>query len=190
MLIALSSFICCLSSPSHLRLLNGQAKVRYCHNAVAMFRGVTEVPTGHTYVQTIGTRDRARHTASRRICPHIHILCMPVCVPMSARPRSGSPHDDLHRSSRTLSSRSTAVIYIRRCANSWRKQHARCCSLDLDPGSGTNKREAAISQGRIRRSAREQESHTEEHERIRRITRGAYSMNISPKQQFQGRRHT
>ena len=49
------------------------------------------VPTGHTYVQTIGTRDRARHVASRRICPHIHILCMPVCVPMSARPRSGSP---------------------------------------------------------------------------------------------------
>ena len=92
MLIALSSSICCLSSPSHLRLLNGQAKVRYCHNAVAMFRGVTEVPTGHTYVQTIGTRDRARHVASRRICPHIHILCMPVCVPMSARPLSGSPH--------------------------------------------------------------------------------------------------
>ena len=91
--------ICCLSSPSHLRLLNGQAKVRYCHNAVAIFRDVTEVPTGHTYVQTIGTRDRARHVASRRICPHIHILCMPVCVPMSARPRSGSPHDDLHRSS-------------------------------------------------------------------------------------------
>ena len=99
MLIALSSSICCLSSPSHLHLLNGQAKMRYCHNAVAMFRGVTEVPTGHTYVQTIGTRDRARHVASRRICPHIHILCMPVCVPMSARPRSGSPHDDLHRSS-------------------------------------------------------------------------------------------
>ena len=28
--------------PSHLRLLNGQAKVRYCHKAVAMFCGVTE----------------------------------------------------------------------------------------------------------------------------------------------------
>ena len=47
----------------------------------------------------IGTHDRARHVASRRICPHIHVLCMPACVPMSARPRSGSPHDDLHRSS-------------------------------------------------------------------------------------------
>ena len=94
--------ICCLSSPSHLRLLNGQAKVHYCRNAVAMFRGVTEVPTGHTYVQTIGTRDRARHVASRCICPHIHILCMPVCVPMCARPRSGSPHDDLHRSSNLM----------------------------------------------------------------------------------------
>ena len=34
-----------------------------------------------------------------RICPHIHVLCMPACVLMSARPRSGSPHDDLHRSS-------------------------------------------------------------------------------------------
>ena len=32
-----------------------------------------------------------------------------------------------------------------------------------------NKREAAISHGRIRRSTREQQSHTEEHERIRRI---------------------
>ena len=51
------------------------------------------------YIQTIGTRDRARHVASRRICPHIHVLCMPACVPMSAHPRSGSPHDDLHRSS-------------------------------------------------------------------------------------------
>ena len=36
-----------------------------------------------------------------------------------------------------------------------------------------NKREAAISHGRIRRSTREQQSHTEEHERIRRIARGA-----------------
>ena len=36
-----------------------------------------------------------------------------------------------------------------------------------------NKREAAISHGRIRRSTREQQSHTEEHERIRRISRGA-----------------
>ena len=31
--------------PSHLRLLNGQAKVRYCHNALAMFCGVR----GSTY---------------------------------------------------------------------------------------------------------------------------------------------
>ena len=36
-----------------------------------------------------------------------------------------------------------------------------------------NKREAAISHGRIRRSTREQQSHTEERERIRRIARGA-----------------
>ena len=36
-----------------------------------------------------------------------------------------------------------------------------------------NKRGAAISHGRIRRSTREQQSHTEEHERIRRIARGA-----------------
>ena len=36
-----------------------------------------------------------------------------------------------------------------------------------------NKREAAISHGRIRRSTRGQQSHTEEHERIRRIARGA-----------------
>ena len=36
-----------------------------------------------------------------------------------------------------------------------------------------NKREAAISHGRIRRSTREQQSHTEEHERIRCIARGA-----------------
>ena len=36
-----------------------------------------------------------------------------------------------------------------------------------------NKREAAISHGRIRRSTREQQSHAEEHERIRRIARGA-----------------
>ena len=47
----------------------------------------------------------------------------------------------------------------------------------LEPGSGSgignNKREAAISHGRIRRSTREQQSHTEEHERIRRIARGA-----------------
>ena len=33
-----------------------------------------------TYVQTIGTRDIARHVASRRVCPHIHIICMPTCV--------------------------------------------------------------------------------------------------------------
>ena len=38
-----------------------------------------------------------------------------------------------------------------------------------------NKREAAISHGRIRRSIREQQSHTEEHQRIRRIARGANS---------------
>ena len=36
-----------------------------------------------------------------------------------------------------------------------------------------NKREATILHGRIRRSTREQQSHTEEHERIRRIARGA-----------------
>ena len=36
-----------------------------------------------------------------------------------------------------------------------------------------NKREAAISHGRIRRSTWEQQSHTEEHERMRRIARGA-----------------
>ena len=35
-----------------------------------------------------------------------------------------------------------------------------------------NKRETAISHGRIRRSTREQQSHTEEQERIRRIARG------------------
>ena len=51
----------------------------------------------------------------------------------------------------------------------------------LEPGSGSgignkainNKRGAAISHGRIRRSTRAQQSHTEEHERIRRIARGA-----------------
>ena len=112
MLIALSSSIGCLSSPSHLRLLNGQAKVRYCHNAVATFCGVTEVPTGHTYVQTIGTRDRARHVASTRICPHSHVLCMPVCVPMSARPRSGLPHDDLHHSSNDVLVGKSTLIRI------------------------------------------------------------------------------
>ena len=80
--------------PSHLRLLNGQAKVR-CRNAITTFRGVRgSAYRPYTYVQTVGTRDR-RHVASRRICPHIHVLCMPACVPMSA----GSPHDDLHRSS-------------------------------------------------------------------------------------------
>ena len=83
--------------PSHLRLLNGQAKVRYCHNAVGCEgKYLQAIPM---YIQTIGTRDRARHVASRRICPHIHVLCMPACLPMSARPRLGSPHDDLHRSS-------------------------------------------------------------------------------------------
>ena len=155
--------------PSHLHLLNGQAKVRYCHNAVAMFCGVREStyrpvwkryiddilciltgtrsqldsfldrlnkahpsiiehlrhasrpkhPQGRDvlldfktyfkpipmYIQTIGTRDIARHVASRRICPHIHILCMPASMPMPARSRSGSPHDDLHRSSYILHSR-------------------------------------------------------------------------------------
>ena len=40
-----------------------------------------------------------------------------------------------------------------------------------------NKREAAISHGRIRRSTREQHLHTEEHERIRRIARGANKKN-------------
>ena len=40
-----------------------------------------------------------------------------------------------------------------------------------------NKREAAISHGRIRRSTQEQQSHTEEHERIRRIARGANNKN-------------
>ena len=40
-----------------------------------------------------------------------------------------------------------------------------------------NKREAAISHGRIRHSTREQQSHTEEHERIRRIARGAKIRN-------------
>ena len=66
-------------------------------NAVAMFCGVR----GSTYRPYLctGTRDRARHVASRHICLHIHVLCMPACVLMSARPRSGSPHDDLHRSS-------------------------------------------------------------------------------------------
>ena len=112
---AYRSVIFCLLSvfPSHLRPLNGQAKVRYCHNAVAMFRGVKE----STYVQTIRTRDRARHVASRPICPHIHVLCMPACVPMSARPRSGSPHDDLHRSSRYVwRSGLDARFVLRRCA--------------------------------------------------------------------------
>ena len=62
------------------------------------------------------------------------------------------------------------------CARGW--------SMDLDPGSGQgyhNKRGAAISHGRIRRSTREQQSHTEEHERIRRI---ANNMTISSKQRF------
>ena len=60
-------------------------------NAVAMFRGVRE----STYRPYLCTDYRhARHVASRRICPHIHVLCMPACMPMSARPRSGSPHDD------------------------------------------------------------------------------------------------
>ena len=36
-----------------------------------------------------------------------------------------------------------------------------------------NKRKAAISHGRIRRSTQQQQSHTEEHERIRCIARGA-----------------
>ena len=63
--------------PSHLRLLNGQAKVRYCHNAVAMFRGVRGSiyrPYLCTDYRHARTRDRARHVASRRICPHIHVL--------------------------------------------------------------------------------------------------------------------
>ena len=41
----------------------------------------------YTHVQTIGTRDIARHVASRRICPHIHILCMPACVRCLAQVR-------------------------------------------------------------------------------------------------------
>ena len=51
----------------------------------------------------------------------------------------------------------------------------------LEPGSGSRIGNKAtiisakqqISHGRIRRSTREQQSHTEEHERIRRIARGA-----------------
>ena len=48
----------------------------------------------------------------------------------------------------------------------------------LEPGSGSGIGNKAIvieeiSHGRIRRSTREQQSHTEEHERIRRIARGA-----------------
>ena len=43
---------------------------------------------------------------------------------------------------------------------------------DREPGY-YNKREAAISHGRIRCSTREQQSHMEEHERIRRIARAA-----------------
>ena len=42
-----------------------------------------------------------------------------------------------------------------------------------------NKRQAAISHGRVRRSTQEQQSHTEEHERIQHITREAYKLNIS-----------
>ena len=81
MLIALSSSICCLSSPSHLRmrLLNGQAKVRYCHNAVAMFHGVTEVPTGHTYVQTIGTRDRDTLPVGASVRTSTYYACLSAC---------------------------------------------------------------------------------------------------------------
>ena len=94
-------------------------------NAVAMFCGVR----GSTYRPYLcsGTRDRARHVASRRICPHIHVLCMPACVPMSARPRSGSPHDDLHRSSDNWGEPERAPPgdpQLLRCLYNWRAERA------------------------------------------------------------------
>ena len=58
-----------------------------------------------------------------------------------------------------------------------------CARLEPGSGSGGNKaiiisaKYIAISHGRIRRSTREQQSHTEEHERIRRIARGANNNN-------------
>ena len=68
---------------------------------------------------------------------------------------------------RTLTPRSTAVIYVRRCANA-RTALLNVCEM-LEPGSGSgigNGNKAIII------SAKRQ-SHTEEHERIRRIARGA-----------------
>ena len=46
-------------------------------------------------------------------------------------------------------------------------------------------RERSMSHGRIRRSTREQQSHTEEHERIRRIARERIIRSSSSKQRFQ-----
>ena len=52
-----------------------------------------------------------------------------------------------------------------------------CARLEPGSGSGIGNKAIIISaeqqSGRIRRSTREQQSHTEEHERIRRIARGA-----------------
>ena len=78
----------------------------------------------------------------------------------------------------------------RRCSkNTYSAQHSchtqphkriACTMLESGSGSGIrdqvqgyhNKHQAAISHGRIRCSTRRQQSNTEEHERIRRITGG------------------
>ena len=69
--------------PSHLRLLNGQAKVALY--TVIMLQPCCvvcgEVPTGHTYIQTIGTR-HVNSTYSKRITPTSLLV--------------GSPHNAEH----------------------------------------------------------------------------------------------
>ena len=79
-------FVVCL--PIAPASINGQAKVRYCHNAVAMFSGVRG-STYRPYLQLCTDyRPRVIYNYSKtrcqwahmRICPHIHILCMPACI--------------------------------------------------------------------------------------------------------------
>ena len=70
--------------PSHLRLLNGQAKVALY--TVVMLQPCSavcgEVPTGHTYIQTIGTR-HVNSTYSKRITSHIPTSLLVGSLPLA-----------------------------------------------------------------------------------------------------------
>ena len=85
-----------------------------------------------------------------------------MCPPFSAsRLRSLKQLEGVHR-----------TLTPRRALDVVREVGAWIWIQDREQGFN-NKHEAAILHGRIRRSTRGQQSHTEEHERIQRIARGA-----------------